>query len=120
MTQYNTLSIKFFNLQLNKLKSGIKNGTEVTLNLSSNVTGDCNNKTNFPNKLSLTGTQVLRICKVFANNSSANIKLSKAQLSNIVQLGQLPDPLKLALRPISGILRLTGKILLKISFVKLC
>ena len=31
MTQYNTLNIKLSNLQLNKLKSGIKNGTEVTL-----------------------------------------------------------------------------------------
>ena len=32
MTQYNTLKVKLFNLQLNKLKSGIKNSTEVTLN----------------------------------------------------------------------------------------
>ena len=29
MTQYNTLNIKFSNSQLSKLKSGIKNGTEV-------------------------------------------------------------------------------------------
>ena len=35
MTQYNTLNVKLFNSQLNKLKSGIKNRTEVTLNLSS-------------------------------------------------------------------------------------
>ena len=31
MTQYNTLNIKLSNSQLNKLKLGIKNGTEVTL-----------------------------------------------------------------------------------------
>ena len=31
MTQYNTLRVKLSNLQLNKLKSEIKNGTEVTL-----------------------------------------------------------------------------------------
>ena len=30
MTQYNTLNAKVSNLQLNKLKSAIKNGTEVT------------------------------------------------------------------------------------------
>ena len=30
MNQYNTLSLKLSNLQLNELKSGIKNGTEVT------------------------------------------------------------------------------------------
>ena len=37
MTQHNTLNVKLSNSQLNKLKSGIKNGTEVTLNLSSNI-----------------------------------------------------------------------------------
>ena len=37
MTQYNTLHVKLSNSQLNKLKPGIKNGTEVTLNLSSNL-----------------------------------------------------------------------------------
>ena len=30
MTQYNTLNVKFFILQLNKLKYGIKNCTKVT------------------------------------------------------------------------------------------
>ena len=34
MTQCNTLNVKFSNLQLNKLKSVMKNGTEVTLSLS--------------------------------------------------------------------------------------
>ena len=33
MSQYNTLNVKLSNSQLNKLKSGTKNGTEVTLNL---------------------------------------------------------------------------------------
>ena len=42
MTQYNTLNVKLSNLQLNQLKSGIKNGTEVTLKISSNVVGDSN------------------------------------------------------------------------------
>ena len=37
MTQYNTSNVKLSNSQLNKLKSGIKNGTEVTLNLSLNL-----------------------------------------------------------------------------------
>ena len=40
MTQYNTLNVKFSNSKLNKFKSGIKNGTEVTLNFSSNIIGD--------------------------------------------------------------------------------
>ena len=72
MTQYNTLSINLSYSQLNKLKSGIKNGTKVTLNLSSNLIRNCNGETNFP-KLA------------FANGSSANIKFSKTPLSKMVQ-----------------------------------
>ena len=59
MTQCNTL----------KSKSGIKNVTEATLNLSSNVIGNSNDETNFPHRLLLTNTQVLRLCKDFGNNS---------------------------------------------------
>ena len=33
MTQYNTLNVKLSNSQFNKLRSEIKNGTEVTLKL---------------------------------------------------------------------------------------
>ena len=47
MTQYNTLNVKLSNSQINKLKSGIGNGTEETLNLSLNVIGDSNDETNF-------------------------------------------------------------------------
>ena len=83
MTQYNTLNVKLSNSQLNKLKSGIKNGTEVTLKISSNVVGDSNDENNFPYKLLLTNTQVSRLRKAFANDSSANIKLSKTQMLKI-------------------------------------
>ena len=47
MTQYNTLNVKLSNSQLNKLKYGIKNNTEVTLKLSSNVVFDANDEHNF-------------------------------------------------------------------------
>ena len=33
MTKYNTLNVKLSNSQLNKVKSGKKNGTEVTLTI---------------------------------------------------------------------------------------
>ena len=72
------------NSQLNKLKSGIKNGTEVTLNLSSNLIGNSNDETNFSHKLLLTDTQVSKIRKAFANGSSANIKFSKTQLPKMI------------------------------------
>ena len=66
------------------LKSGIKNGSQVTLNLSSNLSS--NDENNFLHKLLLINAQVSKFRKAFPNNSSANIKLSKTKLSEIVQL----------------------------------
>ena len=77
MTQYNMLNVKLSNSQLKNLKSGIKNETEVTLNLSSNLIRNSNDEINFPHKLLLTDTQVSKIRKAFANTPSANIKFSK-------------------------------------------
>ena len=82
MTQYNSLKEKLSNLQLNKFKSAIKNETEVVLRLSSNMIGD--NETNFSQKLLLTNRQVSNFRKAFANHSLADIKLSKTQLSNMI------------------------------------
>ena len=87
MTQYTTLNISLSNLKLNKLKPAIKNETEVKLNLSSNLIWSSNDETNFPHKLLLTDTQVSKICKAFTNGSSANIKVSKIQLSKMLQQG---------------------------------
>ena len=72
-------------MQLNKLKSGIKNDTTVTFKLSSNII--CDNETNFLHKLWLTIAQVSKIRKAFANGSTASIKLSNTQLLKMLQLG---------------------------------
>ena len=45
------------------------------------------NETNFPHKLLLTNRQVSNLCKAFANHLSADIKLSKTQLSKLIQSG---------------------------------
>ena len=87
MTQYNALNLKLSNSKINRLKSGIKNNTQVTINFSSNVIGESSDETNFPYKLLLTNTQVSKICKAFANGLSANVKFSKTHLSKIIQLG---------------------------------
>ena len=58
----------------------------MTLNLLTNVISDCNDETNFLHKLLLTDTQVSRHHKAFASGSSANTKLSKTELSKMVQL----------------------------------
>ena len=67
LLQYNTLTVKLFNLQLNKLKVGIKNGTEVTLKISLNVFCDFNDKNVFQHKLLLTNTQFSKLSETFAN-----------------------------------------------------
>ena len=83
MTQYNTLNIQLPNSQLNKIKYGIKNGTEVNLKIFANVVGDFNDGNNFPHKLLLTNAQASKLRKAFANSSSDNIKLLKTQLHNM-------------------------------------
>ena len=83
MTQYNSLNVKLSNSQLNKLKSSIKNKTDVVLRISSNMVSNSNDtnftntNTNFPLELLLTNRQVANILKAFANHSSIDIKLSK-------------------------------------------
>ena len=59
----------------------------VKLNLSSNLIGNSNDQTNLVHLLLLTHTQVSKLRKAFATDSSANIKFSKCQLSKVVQLG---------------------------------
>ena len=86
MTQYNSLNVKLSNSQLNKLKSAIKNENEVVLRLSSNIIGG--DETNFPHKLLLTNRQVANICKAFADKPSTDIKLSKTQISRMIQSGR--------------------------------
>ena len=87
MTQYNRVNVRLSNSQLNKLKSAIKNENDVVIRLSPNMIGDSNDKGNFPHELLLTDRQVSSIRKAFANNSSVDIKFSKAQLSKMIQSG---------------------------------
>ena len=100
MTQYNSLNVKLSNSHLNKLKSSIKNETDVVLRISSNMVSTSNDNTKFPHELLLTSRQVANIRKAFANHSSIDIKLSKTQLSKIQSggflgnlLGKLAGPL---------------------------
>ena len=89
MTQYNSLNVKLSNSQLNKLKSAIKNETDVVLRLSSNMVGNSDDETNFPHKLLLTNRQTLSLRKAFNNHKSADIKFSKAQLTKMQKGGFL-------------------------------
>ena len=65
------------------------------MRLSSGMVGD--DETNFPHKLLSTNRQVSNLHIAFANKSSTDIKLSKSQISKMIQLGgflvRLFDPL---------------------------
>ena len=89
MTQYNSLKVKLSNSQLNKLKSAIKNETDAVLRLLSNMIGNSDDNTNFPHKLLLANRQAANLCKAFANHTSTDIKLSKAQLTKMQKGGFL-------------------------------
>ena len=105
MTQYNSFNVKLSNSQLNKLKSSIKNETDVVLRISFNSNGN----TNFPHELLLINRKVANIRKAFANHSSIDIKLSKTQLSKMIQsggflgnlLGKLAGPLMKVAMPLA-------------------
>ena len=109
MTQYNSLNVKLSNSQLNKLKSSIKNETDVFLRISLNMVSNSNDNTNFPHELLLTNRQVENIRIAFANHSTIDIKLSKTQLSKMIQsggflgnlLGKLASPLMKVAMPLA-------------------
>ena len=48
------------------------------------MVGDSKDENYFLHKLLLDDTQIPRLCKFFLNNSSARIKLSKAQLPKML------------------------------------
>ena len=97
MAQYNSLNVKLSNSQPDKLKSAKTHththtpththNTDVVLRLSSNMIDNSDNKINFPHELLLTNRQVANIGKAFANNLSTDIKLSKSQLSKMIESG---------------------------------
>ena len=88
------MNVKLSNSQLNKLKSAIKNETDLVLRLSSNMIANStelhsDDEANFPHKLLLTNRQVANLRKAFANHTPAEIKLSKALLTKMQNGGFL-------------------------------
>ena len=69
------ITLKLSTSQLNELKSGIKNVTEVTLKILLKIVVDSNDENNFTHRILLTNTQVSRLRKAFAD---------KIKLSNII------------------------------------
>ena len=93
MVEYNVINAKLSDLQLNKLKSAVKNKRGTTLRMSARMFS----VNNLPHELLLTTRQTTKLRNAIENNMATDIKLSKAQISKIIQsggfLGKLLDPL---------------------------
>ena len=93
MVEYNTVNAKLSNSQLNNLKSTVKSNEGATLSMSARMF----NGNNLTHELLLTTRQTTKLRNAIENNMSTDIKLSKAQISKIIQyggfLGKLLGPL---------------------------
>ena len=93
MIEYNIVNAKLSNSQLNKLKSAVKNKQRTTLRMTARMF----NRNNLPHELLLTTRQITKLRNNIENNLQTDKKLSKAQISKIIQsgefLGKLLGPL---------------------------
>ena len=83
MVEYNTVNAKISNSRLNRLKSAVKNKQGTTLRMNARLF----NGNNLPHELLLTTRQTTKLRNAIENNMSTDIKLSKAQISKIIQSG---------------------------------
>ena len=89
MVEYSKVNIKLSNAWLKKLKTAVKNKTEITLRMSLKIL-DVND---LPHELLLTTIQKTKLRHTFNNNMSSDLTLSKAQISEIIQSGGFLGPL---------------------------
>ena len=83
MVEYSKVNVKLTDTQLKKLKTAVKNNTGTTLRMSLRMF-DGND---LPHELLLTTRQKTKLRNAFNNNMQTDIKLSKAQISKIIQSG---------------------------------
>ena len=83
MVEYNKVNVKLSDTQLKKSKHTAKNKTGTILRISLKMF----NRNNLPHELLLTTRQKTKVRNAFNNNTSTDLKLSKAQISKIIQSG---------------------------------
>ena len=83
MVEYSKVNFKLSDTQLKKKKSDVKDKTGTTLRMSLQMF----NGNNLPHELLLTTRQKTKLRNAFNNNMSTDLKLSKAQISKIIQSG---------------------------------
>ena len=83
MVEYSKVNVKLSDTQLKKLKTAVKDKTGTTLRMSLKMfDGD-----DLPHELLLTTRQKTKLRNAFNNNVSTDLKLSKGQISKIIQSG---------------------------------
>ena len=83
MVEYNKVNVKLTDTQLKKIKNAVENKTGTTLRMSLKMFAG----NNLPHELLLTTRQKTKLRNAFNNNMSTDIKLSKAQITKIIQSG---------------------------------
>ena len=83
MVEYNTINAKLSDSQLNKLKSAVKNRQGTILRMNARIF----NGNNLTHELLSTTRQTTKLRNAIGNNISTDIKLSKAEISKIIQSG---------------------------------
>ena len=84
MVKYSKVNVKLSDTQLKKLKTAVKDKTGTTLRMSLKMF-DGND---LPHELLLTTRQKTKLRNAFNNNMSTDLKLSRAQISKIIQSGR--------------------------------
>ena len=81
MVEYSKVNVKLSDTQLEKLKTAVKDKTGTALRISFKMF----NGKDLPHDLLLTTRQKTRLRNGFNNNMSTDLKLSKAQISKLIQ-----------------------------------
>ena len=99
MIEYSKVNVKLSDSQIKKLKDAVKDNTGTTLRINFKMF----NGNDLPHELLLTARQKTKLRNAF-NNMSTDLKLSKAQISKIIQsgrfLGKLIGPLLKTVLPL--------------------
>ena len=83
MAECSKVNVKLSDTQLKKLKTAVKNKTGRILRMSLKMF----NGNDLPHELLLTTRQKTKLRNAFNNNMSTDLKLSRAQISKIIQSG---------------------------------
>ena len=110
MVEYSKVNVKLSDTQLKKLKTAVKDKTGTTLRMSLKMF----NGNDLPHELLLTIRQKTKLKNTCYNNMSTDLKLSKAQISKIIQsrgfFGRLLGPLlKAGLPSIKNVIKPLAK-----------